>query len=159
MAGQPDSSKTKLTADVHRALVKAVSDSLPLRFAAEACDLDERTVQRWLAEGKKPGGDPACCRLCRDIKKARAEAVRARLRRLTRAARKWWQADTWVLERQYPEEFGSDRRELADLRREVRYLADELAASRGRAGGQGGETPPAGPPPPPPGDGAGPGPA
>ena len=40
-----------------------------------------------------------------------------------------WVADAWLLERRYPDEFSSDRREL----RELRKLVNQMVAERGGA--------------------------
>ena len=121
---------TKLTATTRRAVVKAISDGLPRKFAAEVAGVSERCLYKWLAAGRK-GESPEAVQLVQDLKKARAKGVAARLARITKAASKGaWQADAWVLERTHPEHFASERRELAELRREVKRLAELVGADR-----------------------------
>ena len=115
-----------LTPAVRDAVVAGFTDGLPTAFAAAAGGVCPRTLRYWLASGRR-GDSAEAVQFLAAVKKARAEGVAARLRRITAAAGKHWQADAWVLERTYPEVFGTNRRELRELRKQLTDLGEGLA--------------------------------
>ena len=50
------------------------------------------------------------------------------------AAQPIWTADAWLLERRYPGEFSSDRRELRELRKAYKALEDRVLKLTGGDG-------------------------
>lgn len=63
-------------------------------------------------------------------KKARAEAIQERVKRIKAAGRKGnWMADAWWLERQLPQEFGKVDRVEITLKDEAKRIAQEYGLS------------------------------
>ena len=123
--------ESKLTKATAKAITDAVARGLPLKFAAASADIGERTLYRWLKAGKTAGTGPEW-QLWQELKKAQAKSVAVRVARLSKAATKGaWQADCWWLERVFPGQFASDRRELAALRKELAELRREVLGGRG----------------------------
>ncbi len=122
-----------LTPDVQATLCTHVAKGVPLTLAASLAGVSPRAFFKWLKRGRlgdqhKDGFSPACDALSAAIKKAQAEDVARRVGRIdTAAGNGSWQADAWHLERTRPEHFGSDRRELRELRKALAALTDRLA--------------------------------
>jgi IS30 family transposase len=137
VTGRGGGPRHKLTPEVEEALVASYRAGVPAKFACEAAGVDTSTVYRWLRFGEKADDGPER-QLFLALKKARAVGIRSRLKRVTAAAKKGaWQADCWVLERTHPDQFGSDRKELAVLRKELASLAAKLAAAEAARGSTG----------------------
>lgn len=131
--------KSKLTPEAHKAIVDAVSAGMPYRFAAAAAGVTERALHLWLAAGRKGSGE-ANVQLLHALKEAQAKAVASRLRELTAAGEKQWQAHAWWLERMYPDEFGANRQEVRELQKQVAGLLarlDQLAPPESKTRAQG----------------------
>lgn len=124
----------KLTPEALKAITRAIADGAPRYIAAEAAGVDPATLRRWMADGRKPGADADRRALCAAIKKAEAVFVTSHARIVATAAKRTWQAACWLLERRVPEEFASDRREIAALVRRVAELEREREELRGLAG-------------------------
>jgi transposase len=142
----------KLTQAAHDAIVGAVGKGVPITHAAALAGVHYATVARWMARGRK---DTAGMyrEFCDAVKRATAEAIQTRVGRIEEAAtggqvveqrqvvvekegvktttttvkytRPEWTADAWVLERRHPDEFGTDRKRLAELEKLVRQLVKE----------------------------------
>ena len=70
------------------------------------------------AKGRKGGKrNELYVQLFQAVQKAESDAVARNVAVIQTAAKKSWQAAAWWLERRYPEEFATNRRELAELRR------------------------------------------
>ena len=132
---------------------------VPRKYVADAVGVSRRAFAYWLAKGRDGGkGDAAYVQLLHALKKAEAEAVAVSVGRIRRAGsggalidrksvttvgpdgkpvttvtekftQPLWVADAWLLERRYPDEFSTDRREL----RELRKLVNQLVVERGGA--------------------------
>ena len=132
---------------------------VPRKHVADAVGVSRRAFAYWLARGRDGGkGDEPYVQLLHALKRAEAEAVAVSVGRIRRAgsggalidrksvttvgpdgkpvttvtekfAQPLWVADAWLLERRYPDEFSSDRREL----RELRKLVNRMVAERGGA--------------------------
>lgn len=125
----PNERTPHLTLTQRRAILKALSESLPIKFAAEAAGISDRTVYHFLANGRK-GTDPVAVQFVQDLKKATAKGVWSRLREIIKATKKSWQAAAWLCERRHPEHFGTDRKELRELKRQVEELLTEVRSLR-----------------------------
>jgi hypothetical protein len=75
----------KLTPEIQKVIVDAATTGTPRRYAAERAGVDESTVRRWIAKGRKlkTGIYRTFCTL---LKKAEADGITARVARITKAA-------------------------------------------------------------------------
>jgi hypothetical protein len=123
-----------LTPEVQAAVCKHVADGVPLTFAAALAGISPRSLFGWLKKGRAEE-TPNTIALLAAVTKARAEAVALRISRIAKAAQDGsWQADAWHLERTSPEHFGSDRRELRELRKTLADLTERLARLASKEG-------------------------
>jgi hypothetical protein len=148
---------TRLTPQVHEAIVRAVTAGVPLAQAAALVGVGRSTVLEWIqcGEGRLPRGGQARYTAFSDaITGARAVDEARRIARLEAAGRGGlvlhektttypdgrtitekqfappdWKSDAWFLEHAYPERWG--RRVQANLSVEVRRVAAEVAAEIG----------------------------
>lgn len=121
MAGRISDLTEEMTAEI----IKVVSEGMPYKYAIESVGIAERTFFRWLARGRKETSG-IYWQFSQDIKKARSEAIKKNVKNVQDAGEKSWQASAWWLERQFPEEFGSDSRTI----RELRKLIEQLTAKK-----------------------------
>lgn len=112
---RPKGVRTKLTPEVQDALIEAVREGVPYKFAAEIAGISERTLHRWLTDAKKAGANKALVSLTAALKKAQAEMIQGRLRAILAAADKSWQSQAWILERLYPDYFALQARDIKEL--------------------------------------------
>ena len=119
----------KLLTDAASATIRqAVADGVPLKFAAGLAGVSPRSLFRWLAQGRREDGPAECVALVALLKGAAAEAVQSRIAVIKKAADAGtWTAAAWHLERCHPDHFGTDRRELRELRKAVLDLTERLA--------------------------------
>lgn len=115
-----------MTPAVCKAVLEAIAKGTPRKFAAAGAGVGERTLYKYMRLGRLAKSGEA-----KDfydaLRCAEARSVAMRVERISGAAKKGaWQADCWWLERRYPEEFGSDRREVKVLQKQVLELATRL---------------------------------
>lgn len=143
----------KLTPALHKAIVKGVGEGLPYKFAAQKAGASERSMMRWMAVGRHAADESGPhWQFWHDVKKAESGRVAKELRHVTRASRKTWQAAAWYLERRHDDEFGSGKREIQDLRKQLAQVVTALGQLAGKA-----DVRPERTPAPPVGDGPAPG--
>jgi transposase-like protein len=105
----------ELTEERHRAIAKAVRNGHSRRAAALAAGINERTLGKWMARGKKAQGlspvptpERKFVRFYRAIKKADGVAMCRVMRRITSAMPKSWQAAAWWLQHHHRDLYGDD---------------------------------------------------
>lgn len=101
--------KTKLTYELIETMAKLKRNGLNNKDICAAVGITETTFYRWI--GKSTSKLHRA--LCESLKKAEAERKEELLQRIFKASEKTqsWTAAAWLLERQYPDEFGRvDRR-------------------------------------------------
>jgi hypothetical protein len=96
---------SKLTAALTKRICKRLALAVPLKYAAEAEGISERTIHDWLAKGRA-GEDPYVA-FERDINKALAEAVTT-LHTAAILGGRGSSSATWLLEKRYRKEYGKD---------------------------------------------------
>ena len=98
--------KTKLTKEVQEQICKYIEIGVPIKFAAEACGISERTFYNWMERGEKE--NKGCFfQFFQSVKKALAKSVARDIAIIEKAAQEGkWQASAWRLERRHPEFFG-----------------------------------------------------
>jgi hypothetical protein len=119
-----------LTDDVRTVLLAAIAKGLSFDRAAHLAGINERTFCHWRRIGKadtEAGNESAYSALCHDIKRSRSAFVAEALERISNAGRAQWQANAWILERLFPDEFASDRRELRQAIKQLAELELKLA--------------------------------
>ena len=112
--------ETKLTTELQGRLCRDLADAVPRRHACARAGIGVRTLRRWLARGKK--GETPYAALLAEVKKAEADAVAKHVSNIELHSTDSWQANAWILERRWPEEFGSQRAEIKELRKQVQEL-------------------------------------
>lgn len=112
--------KTILTPDIHTVIVEAARTGTPVGFLGPLAGVDRSSVFRWLKLGAKPGTPYTA--FYDAVKAAQSEFVRDRLTRIAGHGANSWQADAWLLERMFREEFGGDKLELNQLKKELKEL-------------------------------------
>jgi hypothetical protein len=149
---------TILTEELQRSICNAVSLGVPLSKACEALGVAYSTVKTWMAKGRS-GRTSVYSSFLASIKKARAQDVQRRLLRISEAARggavtkrktmtksdgtvvteetftaPHWQADAWCLERRYPQLFGRNRLDVAEVFKLLQEHEREKEKREGHAG-------------------------
>jgi transposase len=111
---------TKLTPALQKQYVAALKRLHYFETAAAAVGISCRTVQRWRKRGRRdPNGLHG--EFCRAIKKALAEVESGWLKGVAQGGPRW-QSLAWLLERRYPERWGTHAREIRQIRRELAEL-------------------------------------
>lgn len=95
--GNPRGRRTKYTTENVDAIMKALRLGMTRRDAGVAGDIDESTFCDWI--NRRPEFAEA-------VQKAELYAKQSRVERIMKAGQKGtWQADAWMLERKYADEF------------------------------------------------------
>ena len=103
---------TKLDPIVEGIIIDAVRTGVPYTHACELAGIAYQTFLNWQEKGE--AGEPKYVDFLEHLKRAKGEAVEARIKRIEAAGKQGsWQADAWWLERQIPSEFG--KREAVEL--------------------------------------------
>jgi len=103
---------TKLDPIIQGILIDAVKTGVPYTHACELAGIAYQTFRNWQELGEE--GKSPYMEFLEALKRARGEAVEARIKRIEAAGKQGsWQADAWWLERQIPSEFG--KREAVEL--------------------------------------------
>jgi hypothetical protein len=97
-----------------------------------------RTFERYCHVARRAAEDMPGWRFWRDLKIAEGKAISLQAGRIVKAGAKTWQAAAWWLERRYPEEYGSDRRELAAALKREKALEERIKTLEDRLGATGG---------------------
>jgi len=106
MGGRP----RKLTRPVQDRIVKAIRLGASYALAAASASITDRTMYAWMAQGRNANSGMHF-RFYQAVKKAEADAAERALGRLQLAAKNGtWQADAWLLERRYREDYALNSR-------------------------------------------------
>jgi len=106
MGGRP----RKLTRPVQDRIVKAIRLGASYAIAAASASITDRTMYAWMAQGREANSG-VHFRFYQAIKKAEADAAERALGRLQIAAKNGtWQADAWLLERRYRDDYALNSR-------------------------------------------------
>jgi len=113
--------KTVLTPELQREAVEAARLGLPLTFVGPRVGVTKTTIFNWLRWGRKADNEPYSSFLAA-INEARAKFVETSLTAIADHGKDSWQAKAWLLERMFRDEFGGDKLELNQLKKELREL-------------------------------------
>lgn len=89
--------------------IKLIKLGVPIRYACDGVGISEATYYQWMEWGKKNKSEQFVL-FYRDVKRARADALKRNVAIVQKAAAKTWQAAAWFLERSFPEQFGRPNR-------------------------------------------------
>ena len=141
----------KLTEEVAKVLVDNVTAGVPRKHAAQRAGVTDRTVQRWLAAGRKAKSGPLVS-LLSSLKKAESDCIARNVANVQRAASEReevttketrfpdgtvktektvrkvidWCAAAWYLERTCPEDFSLNRKEIRQMIKDVANMGAQL---------------------------------
>lgn len=139
MAGKGKKGRlTKLTDDVQAKIVDAVADGAPLKFAAEAAGVNERSVVRWMARGRN--NEKPFRAFLSAVKAAESKCVHSSIKTLLDHGKTSWQAKAWWLERRFPDHFGTESRVVKELKNMLLSLTkgghavDPATKAKGKTG-------------------------
>lgn len=91
-------------------LLAAVRKGVPYVHAAAAAGVSFDTFNRWRLKGENDEGEEYC-EFCEQLAAAESEAASLLVSRIVEASRKDWRAAVWMLQRRFPKEWGTDRKE------------------------------------------------
>lgn len=139
----PAGRETALTPEVQAVIVEASRKGLPITFAGPRVGLHESTVRNWMRWGKT-GKSPLYVAFFTAVKQAQAEYVLSCVSEIKTHGATSWQALAWLLERMHRDEFGGDKLEINQLKKELRELRalvvqvprDNAGETTEEAGGQ-----------------------
>lgn len=114
--------KTILTPEVQAVIVSAAASGTPLTFCGPLAGVSRTTLFNWMKWGQKP--DTPYTAFVAAVKAAQAKYVAERVAAIARADQ--WQSDAWLLERMFRDEFGGDKLEINQLKKELRELRQLL---------------------------------
>ncbi len=117
--------ETALTPEVQAVIVEASRKGLPITFAGPRVGLHESTVRNWMRWGKA-GKSPQYVAFFTAVKRAQAEYVLSCVSEIKTHGANSWQALAWLLERMHRDEFGGDKLEINQLKKELRELRQLL---------------------------------
>lgn len=129
-----DAEQGKLTEQRTSIIVEAIAGACPKYFACQKAGIDYATFKRWMSRGKREADDlKSAYRAFRAaVKSAEAECVSRNAELIQHAATSGtWQAAAWTLERLHPQYFGSQRHEIAEMKRRLEELERERGQSFG----------------------------
>lgn len=88
----------KKSPTIEKHLAKLIAEGATYANACEIVGIDYGTLRRWMISD---------CKFCNAIKKAEAQGIHERVKRIAAAGRAGnWQADAWYLERRRPQDWG-----------------------------------------------------
>ena len=121
----PGGPKTRLTPAVRRKIVTAIEEcACSLDAAAAQAGIHPSTLYRWLAQGRQEAAG-AFRELHQAVTAAKARSEVALARLVAQAGEKDWRAAAWLLERRFPDDYGS---QLTILKRLEQMSDEELEA-------------------------------
>lgn len=105
--------ETKFNDDRTRRILADLADGQTRACAAARAGITDRTLQNWMARGRK--GEEPFTSFVSAVKKAERDAEAVAVAAIRTAGAKNWTAYAWWLERKFPESWGKD----AELLREI----------------------------------------
>ena len=118
---------TKLTPELQTTYLAALKRCYYLETAADHVGITRITVYRWIKEGKRTPDSPQG-QFCEAVRRVLAENEAVNLDEIQRHGATTWQALAWLCERSAPERWGTQNREVRELKKELAELKDMLGA-------------------------------
>ncbi len=120
----------KLTEDRAKKIIYAIRNNVPHQIAAPAVGLSEKTLEEWLAKGKKDllnDIDSKFARFTLAVRQAELEKVVDHMQAIE-TMQKGWQARAWILTRRYAKYFGEHAFQIEELEAKVKVLENMLSS-------------------------------
>jgi hypothetical protein len=114
---------TKLTPELQTEFMAALARCYYLETAADLVGIDRRSVYYWLKRGKRTRRRPYR-EFFLAFKKTMAVKEALNIKSVEEAGQ--WTARAWLLERSCPERWGNQRKELAEIKRDLAELRKKL---------------------------------
>jgi hypothetical protein len=105
-SGKGPGRPTKLTPEVHTAIVERMRNGSFLEHAARLSGVHPVTVWRWLEQGDEEGAPEPYASFATDFRKAEAEAEENAKEQLRQWGGSEWKASLAFLERRFPDRWG-----------------------------------------------------
>lgn len=143
-AGRP----TLLTPEVIREFQRLLPTVLYVETVADYLALDRTTIRKWIRRGAKeakrvqrPRSNPKpsealYLEFFLAYKKGLAEGQIYDLSIIKKASEKQWPAAAWRLERRFPHLYGSDRREIQEIKKQLAQLEANRVSGNQRSAKQ-----------------------
>jgi hypothetical protein len=119
----------KLNPELRLRLCQDLEDGLTRTAAVARAGISYDTFRRWMNDQSKPENVV----FSEAVKKAEQDAVAKAVGHVRDAMPDTWQAAAWWLERKFPEHWGSERKVVKELRRQVAELQAMLAGKASAA--------------------------
>lgn len=114
---------TKYTPETANRILEGIRLGMTYRHAAMYAGIDEATLLRWRRRFADFAGQ---------LQEAEGHAVAANMARIRKAAMDGdWRASAWILERRFPEDYGTRHRIDQTITVDVRKAAEKAAAELG----------------------------
>lgn len=139
---RPYGRKHGITPERVKVLVKACGAGVPRGHAAALAKISIKSFSNWLTWGEEawnasdegrlpiPEDRKLHVQLFLELKLELADTMQTALTNIGKAGKKHWQASAWLLTRLAPDKFADNRREMADMRKELKGIIAELDAYR-----------------------------
>ena len=100
---------TKLTPSLSKALLDAIRIGLPYTRACAEVGIDYSTFRDWQAKGTGHDARQPFKQFTEDLELAKVQGLSEKLTLIEKAGEKEWRALAWLLEKQWPEQYGRRR--------------------------------------------------
>ncbi len=115
--------ETKFNEDRERRILVDLADGQTRACAAARAGITDRTMQNWMARGRK--GEEPFASFVSAVKKAERDAEAVAVGEIRKAGTKNWTAFAWWLERKFPASWSKDAEILREMAAEYRKQKQE----------------------------------
>jgi len=126
---------TTLTEAISAAIIKDVSETLSINFAAEAQGIPRSTVTTWITRGfndMQAGEASIFALFSKGVKRARAGYVHDAVKDI-RHGGSGWQGTAWLMERCCAEDFGKDSELYKQLLQDYKMMMQTMLDQKGNS--------------------------
>lgn len=112
------------------AILESIRLGASHEHAARAVGIAKRTLQKWMALGRKDiksGKASIFSQFVKDVDQSRSQFITDTVAIIAEHGKKTWQARAWLGERRQPEEFGDHRNEIKRMAKQIEELSALLA--------------------------------
>jgi len=114
---------TKLISCTKKELFKAISEGLSYKDSCIMAGISYRVFYSWIEKAKGEGAPPEYVQFLHALKKAKVEGKIINIKKIKEDPS--WQSAAWLLERQYPKEFGRlERIEHEEIKQDNKMIVE-----------------------------------